>query len=192
MEKQSSRLRTWLIVVIVLGILFTCVGTLAGGLVGYGLGRRGASQGIMFRGPMWRDWQQQDGQTPGNRSPRMPVLPMPDEESTPFLNQRMGAMVTKVIAGSPAKTAGIAVGDVILTIDDQSLANAALAGTALADLVATHEPGDRVTLVLWRNGQQRSVAVTLGRNPDLGGETAWLGVGYRMMPGLGGLRQRTD
>jgi S1-C subfamily serine protease len=36
----------------------------------------------------------------------------------------------------------------------------------LADLVATHRPGDSVTLTVVRDGRSRTVHVTLGNVPD--------------------------
>jgi putative serine protease PepD len=38
-------------------------------------------------------------------------------------------------------------------------------GDELRDAIDTHEPGDKITLSIERNGQERTVQVTLGQRP---------------------------
>jgi len=70
-----------------------------------------------------------------------------------------GAQVQSVVAGGPAASAGIQAGWTILAIGGHSVANAA----AVAPVLATYTPGQRVTLTLrLPNGSTRSIQVLLG------------------------------
>jgi putative serine protease PepD len=52
-------------------------------------------------------------------------------------------------------------GDVIVRAEGQSVASPAQLGA----IVAAHRPGDRLQLVVMRNGNRRTVTVTLGDVP---------------------------
>ena len=69
-----------------------------------------------------------------------------------------GAFVGEVIAGSAAQQAGIEAGDVIVAIDGKNVKTAADVGEIIAKL----KPGDRVSLSVERNGDERTVSATLG------------------------------
>jgi 2-alkenal reductase len=92
------------------------------------------------------------------------------------LDSDTGALVTKVVDGSPAADAGIeagkqeiefqglratAGGDVIVAVDGDEI----VGETDLPKLIAQHDPGDTVTLEIIRDGETRSVDVTLGERP---------------------------
>lgn len=64
-----------------------------------------------------------------------------------------------VMGGSPAALAGIVEGDVILSMDDVALT----AETNFASLLRQKRVGQRVSLRILREGQERTVAVTLGK-----------------------------
>ena len=84
-----------------------------------------------------------------------------------------GALVTKVVTGSPADMAGLEVGDRIVAVDGQRVGL-----RDLAKLIAQYEPRDRVTLVIQRAGDDPfEVRVRLGEHPEKRG-TAYLGVYY--------------
>jgi len=87
-----------------------------------------------------------------------------------------GVIVAKVIKGSPAAKAGLEAarnqvtmngvsvpvgGDAIVAIDGKSIGSSG----QLAEAVAAHSPGDRVTLEIVRHGMQQKVSVTLGNVP---------------------------
>jgi S1-C subfamily serine protease len=69
-----------------------------------------------------------------------------------------GAYVASVQSGSPAASAGLAAGDLIVSLGGQSVDSA----SALTAAIRAHHPGDRVS-VGWINqaGQQRTATVTL-------------------------------
>jgi S1-C subfamily serine protease len=88
-----------------------------------------------------------------------------------------GALVTNVVDGSPAAEAGVEAGqqeiefqglrattggDVIVAVDGDEI----VGETDLPKLIAQHEPGDAVTLEIIRDGETRSVDVTLGERPE--------------------------
>jgi serine protease Do len=74
------------------------------------------------------------------------------------LDAPRGALVSRVEAGTPAAQAGLVPGDVILTLDGESVEDSA----ALARLVAGKRPGERVVLELRREGRARRLELALG------------------------------
>jgi S1-C subfamily serine protease len=72
-----------------------------------------------------------------------------------------GALVTDVVADSPADAAGLLVGDAVVSIDGVPI-------TGEAGLVATirdHAPGDEITIDLRRDGEPITVTATLAPRP---------------------------
>jgi S1-C subfamily serine protease len=69
-----------------------------------------------------------------------------------------GAQVVNVTTGGAAAAAGLAVGDVITSVDNRPIGSS----TELQVAVLDHDPGQAVTVVFARQGQQHSVRVTLG------------------------------
>lgn len=74
---------------------------------------------------------------------------------------RSGAVITSVERGSPAAKAGLGDADVVVAIDGQPVSSQ----VDLAARIRTRQPGDTVTLTVERDGEQRSVQVTLGTAP---------------------------
>jgi serine protease Do len=98
--------------------------------------------------------------------------------TAPLLTSTPGALITQVVADSPAEQAGLQAGDVITAVDGQQLST----GTGLADLIGEDKPGDSVTLdVTGADQQSRQVTVKLGKKPDQPG-SAYLGVQYVTSP----------
>ncbi len=87
-----------------------------------------------------------------------------------------GAYVTSVDANSPASTAGIKQGDIILSVNGTNIDET----NTLASLIGTHKSGDVVTLSVSSAGTPKDVQVTLG---DQNGKP-YLGVQYQE-PGFG-------
>ncbi len=79
-----------------------------------------------------------------------------------------GALVSTVQEGGPAAKAGIAVGDVIRSIDGQAINRS----SDLPPIVGAMVPGSRVNLKVLREGRERDVSVTLSEldeSPVAGG-----------------------
>ena len=72
-----------------------------------------------------------------------------------------GATVVDVGAGTPAASAGLQVGDVIVAIDGQQITDP----DGLSTAIGAHKPGDRVTVTYQRGGARRTAQVTLGTRP---------------------------
>jgi putative serine protease PepD len=70
-----------------------------------------------------------------------------------------GARVSTVRVGSPAQRAGLHIGDVVTSIDGQSVQSA----EALIVAIRAHRPGERVELGVERGGTTRQINVTLGQ-----------------------------
>lgn len=72
-----------------------------------------------------------------------------------------GAQVSAVKAASPALTGGLKAGDVITAIDGTAVTTA----DDLTAKISAHQPGDKVTLSVTRNGSTLKLDVTLGTRP---------------------------
>jgi membrane-associated protease RseP (regulator of RpoE activity) len=78
-----------------------------------------------------------------------------------------------ITTGGPADQAGIEAGDIIVSIDGQTPTDA----QQNVALIRAHQPGDVVTVVVERDGEQLSRQVTLGTNPAVTDQqVAFLGV----------------
>ncbi|MCA8930079.1 MAG: DegQ family serine endoprotease [Alphaproteobacteria bacterium] len=73
-----------------------------------------------------------------------------------------GALVANVSENGPAAKAGIQSGDVILSFNGHTIDRM----RALPRIVAETPVGEKVDVVLWRKGEEKTVAVTLGRLED--------------------------
>jgi serine protease Do len=80
------------------------------------------------------------------------------------LDRPHGALVEEVEPGSPAATAGLASGDVILSVDGTPVAHS----EELPRLVALHHPGTQVKLGVLHERKERDVSVTLAAIQDKG------------------------
>jgi len=74
-----------------------------------------------------------------------------------------GVYITELVDDGPAKDAGLEAGDVILAIDDDSLKD----GDDLHEALADTEPGDEVTVRVFRDGQIHEYDVELASSPGL-------------------------
>ncbi len=88
----------------------------------------------------------------------------------PFFKMADGAMILGVREDSPAATAGLQKGDVITAVDGMEVAGF----DDLAAALAEYSPGDEAQVMVDRDGEAVTVAVTLGAHPD-DEEKAFLG-----------------
>jgi serine protease Do len=72
-----------------------------------------------------------------------------------------GALVEIVHAGTPAASAGLQPGDVILKLEDVNLRDE----NHLINLISVLPPGQKVKLVVWRDRRARTSEVTIGEYP---------------------------
>lgn len=73
-----------------------------------------------------------------------------------------GAYIQEIIAGSPAENIGIKEGDIITKIDGEAVAEE----SEVSGAIANKNIGEKITLNLWNDGQERSVTATLQELPN--------------------------
>lgn len=78
------------------------------------------------------------------------------------LDVQQGAYVTSVTDGGPSAQAGIQAGDIIVAIEDVQLG----AQDSLRGVLLRYAPGDTISVNVLREGQERTVSVTLGVRPN--------------------------
>jgi serine protease Do len=69
-----------------------------------------------------------------------------------------GAYVVEVVAGSSADEAGIKPGDIIVSIDGQKIKEVK---GGLAQIINKKKVGEKVKILLWREGESQEIDVTL-------------------------------
>ncbi|MDN2567724.1 Do family serine endopeptidase [Aquibium sp. A9E412] len=79
------------------------------------------------------------------------------------LEDEKGALVAEPTEDSPARSAGIRAGDVIVAVDGEAVDSA----KELARIIGNYEPGKSVEVTLWRDGQAETLDVELGEMPGL-------------------------
>lgn len=78
------------------------------------------------------------------------------------LKRPEGALVARVVPESPAASADIQAGDVILSFNDHAVGDAA----ALPPLVGTIAPGEQASVTLLRDGDEQTIDVTIEALPE--------------------------
>lgn len=83
------------------------------------------------------------------------------DKTTAVLNDLPeGAFIVEIIGGSPAKIAGLQKEDVIIEFDGRRIKGDDL--TTLQKLIAEKKVGQRVSVKIFRDGQEKELTVTLG------------------------------
>jgi PDZ domain len=86
----------------------------------------------------------------------------PEERERLKAPQEARVRVADIFPDSPAKEAGLQKDDLIVEFQGKKLEEA----TDLTDLMARARSGERVSLVIWRGGERRTVQVTLRERPQ--------------------------
>lgn len=68
-----------------------------------------------------------------------------------------GALITEVMDGTPAQDAGLLEDDVVTRVDGEPVTD----GIALIVAIRTHQPGETIEFTVRRDGEERTVEVTL-------------------------------
>ena len=89
----------------------------------------------------------------------------PDLARAMGLEGRHGAVVNGFLPGSSARAAGLAVDDIVVSLDGRPIES----GRALTRLVGMHRPGEVVKLGVIRGTHSTSISVRLGERSDLEG-----------------------
>ena len=74
------------------------------------------------------------------------------------MDESKGALVSKVEPGGPAAKAGIRSGDVILSVDGESIDQM----TELPAVIAVKKPGSKASIDIWRDGKEQQLDVVIG------------------------------
>ena len=82
------------------------------------------------------------------------------------LDRPKGAIISSISEGSPAAESELEVGDIILEFDGKPVPDSA----SLPPLVGQTPPGSEAAVVIMRDGERKTVTVTLGELPTDGGE----------------------
>lgn len=98
-----------------------------------------------------------------------------------------GALVASTLEGEPAAKAGIEDGDVIVSVDGESIADS----SALLRAIAAKKPGSIVKLGIWRGGKEQVMDVTLGERQSAQSAAAPGKDGKKQDEGLLGLTVRS-
>jgi predicted metalloprotease with PDZ domain len=178
MPEEKQKLYTIIAIAVLASLVLGCIaGALAGGVAGSMIARRQARTATL------RLLEEQGEALPRLRRTPMPwrqelpsVEPSPQEPGVVPAPERQGALVIQVIRGTPAASAGLQARDLITAVDRTPVDQ----NHNLAEIIGQYEPGDRVTLRLWRAGEQQAVQVRLGRDPE-NSERAYLGIHFRMV-----------
>ena len=88
----------------------------------------------------------------------------PDIAETYDLNDTSGAFVTEVSSGSAAEASGLQIGDVIVSVDGESMDGPG----ALRNTIGLLRPGDSVTVGYLRDGSMLTTSATLGERGSSG------------------------
>ncbi|OSI12163.1 DegQ family serine endoprotease [Neisseria canis] len=78
------------------------------------------------------------------------------------LDKPTGALIAKVLPNSPAAQAGLQVGDIVRSVNSETVRTSSELPVMVGNLV----PGKEITLGIWRNGKESELKVMLGAATD--------------------------
>jgi serine protease DegQ len=77
------------------------------------------------------------------------------------LTRKSGAIIAGVLKGGPADKAGIRPGDILISVEDQSIADT----TEMLNLIAQLTPGSKAKMTVLRKSKETTLNVTVGKRP---------------------------
>jgi len=96
------------------------------------------------------------------------IIPLTEDLAKTYRrSDAKGAAITDITDGSPAEKAGLKPGDVVTGVDGRTLND----NNDLSRYIASKAPGETVRLQVVRDGDERTVSVTLGTFPEQGEES---------------------
>jgi serine protease Do len=95
------------------------------------------------------------------------------------LEKPYGAMITDIYPGDPADRAGLRKGDIILSINNQEIADP----RALTRLIGSLKPEDTVSMVIWRESRKVTIGTRLEKRSE---EHITAGINKAPLPGAPG------
>lgn len=167
MPEEKNKLYTIIALAVLGALMLGCIaGALAGGVAGLVVAERQAQSAAR------RILEDEMGS--------MPAVPQEIIPDQPFMMPfgRQGALIVEVLPGTPAESAGLRVGDLIVAVDRIPVDN----DHPLPEVMSQYEAGDRVTVQFLRAGQQQRVQVKLEEHPDNPGQ-GYLGIRFETMSG---------
>ncbi len=91
------------------------------------------------------------------------IVPLTEELARTYRRtDARGAAITDVTGDSPAEKAGLKPGDIVIGVDGRQVED----NNDLSRYIASKAPGSTVQLRIVREGEERTIAVTLGTFPD--------------------------
>ncbi len=106
-------------------------------------------------GGVKRPWLGADGQAMTSDIAKSLGLARPD-----------GVLISQVYSGGPAAQAGLAKGDVLLTLDGFPVSDP----SAMRYRIVTHRPGETASMRYWHNGAMKDATIRIALPPDQGRE----------------------
>jgi serine protease Do len=103
------------------------------------------------------------------------------------IEETQGALVADPQQGGPAAAAGIQAGDIIREVDGKTVEGP----RELARMIAAYDPNAEVQVTVWRNGEEQTIPVTLGKlgeeqasldRPEPADPTSLQGLGLTLSP----------
>lgn len=169
MPEEKNKLYTIIALAVLGALILGCIaGALAGGVAGLVVAESKAQSTTR------RMLEDELGSIPEFQEETIPAQPF----VMPF--GRQGALVVEVLPGTPAESAGLRVGDLIIAVDRTPVDS----DHPLPEIMNLYEPGDRVTVQFLRASQRQRVQVRLDEHPDIPGQ-AYLGIRFETMSGPG-------
>ena len=86
----------------------------------------------------------------------------PDMAESLGLSAQNGAVVSEVAPNGPAEKSGFKAGDVILKVNGAQIEDARDVSRRIADMGT----GEKAELIIWRDGEEKSIAVIIGLFPE--------------------------